>query len=116
MSTDFVVNWGTKRPTGSQIQTVIEDFFNGGESIVTIVREKRWWTVTMPGRTSHPLARISPLLKKSPMEPRDRGLEVYLSSESLSVITRLQDEYVNSLAKGLAEVFVRYWEARKGWE
>jgi hypothetical protein len=42
----------------------------------------------------------------------DRVIEICLSSKSLDILTRQQDEFTNALAEGLANIFARVWKGR----
>jgi hypothetical protein len=72
--------------------------------------------VILPGACKHPLLRVSPLFTERhvPERERLRWLEVWENKDRtcLDVMTRLQDEFTNSLADGLIEVFRRFWQAK----
>lgn len=109
MSLDRIIRWQGRKPTAEEVKTVIEDFFNGQ---ATIAWEKDRYIVVMPGVCKSPLLRISPVYQNATQEViMLRWLEVWEDTERtcLYVMTRRQDEYVNSIAAGLAEVFRRYW-------
>jgi hypothetical protein len=114
MSSDVFVYWnkGKPIPTKDEVERVIVQFF--GETAKAVTWDQDRFFVTLIGTWSHPLrgiADISPGLLGMGEPPYSaRCLEVWPSKGSLDVITRMQDEYTNTCAMGLAKVFARYWE------
>ncbi|MGU7719329.1 hypothetical protein, partial [Escherichia coli] len=65
------------------------------------------------GHCKGPLVRVSETAARHDhSKPHERWIEVWEDKgrTCLYVMTRLQDEYVNSIAAGLIEVFRRFWQ------
>jgi hypothetical protein len=116
MSIDYVVYWKDKKPSKEQIWLVAEDFFGG---IAKVSWDSDRFLVTLPGKVTNPFVRISPWLAeeesaklKAGLARTERFLELYQDDERtyLAVIVRQQDDFVMSLAEGLAMVFCRFWQ------
>ncbi len=115
MSQDVVVHWtnGT-RPTQVEVESVLINFFSGAVESIEWNEEGSRFTVTLPGKGNSPMHGLdekrAAVDKETYGPPFDRRyFEVFLDEEFLSVITRMQDRYTNTLARGLAEVFALHW-------
>jgi len=107
MALDRFVNFKKdRRPTKKQVELVVRNFF--GECGTVEWNEDRW-TVSLPGKPTWVFEGIEDDMM-SRMRNTERWIEVYWGRSNVDVITRLQDEFTNALALGLAEVFARYWE------
>jgi len=94
-----------KKPKKKQIELVVRNFF--GEA-ATIEWDQDRWTVSLPGKPTWTFEGIEPDMIAR-VRNTERWIEVYPTG-TLDIITRRADEYTNTLAQGLAEVFARYWE------
>lgn len=113
MALDRFVYFGSKRkPKKDEIESVLRNFF--GEDAAKIEWSETRWLILLPGKGTFPYEGIvdehGPV-KDHIKERRERWIEVY-PGNPLDVITRMQDEYTNVLAAGLAEVFARFWEGK----
>jgi hypothetical protein len=116
MAADVFVRWKTdKRPTREDVEKVIQDFF--GPVATEIKWDKDRFFITLMGKWSMPLMRVvdnstKRMLTAMAPEPPDDGryMEVWLSKESMDVLTRRQDDFVHACQDGLARVFARRWE------
>lgn len=111
MALDRFVRWRDDRPNLSQVERVLQNFFGGAAEI-------RWGTdrffVTLPGVRTFPFnglgnPREASEAERSAEDPV-RMIEVWMDHNCLDILTRQQDEYTNSLAHGLAQMFARYWQ------
>jgi len=117
MASDRFIHFEAKRPTHEQVGWVIEDYL--GVAAVSIVWHERSsrWVVLLPGTKSVACRRVAPESAwarcADDLSEENRVIEVFFTErgadEQLSVITRLQDEYTDTVADGLATLLARYW-------
>jgi len=107
----FVYFEGERAPTSAEVERILENFFNG---VGQLKLDGARWTVLLPGKPRSALQGVKGALRRS--HPDDeRWLEVYHQQGKepyVDVITRLQDEFVSSLADGLVTVFARFYGGR----
>ena len=112
MASDRFVNWKDKKPTQEEVERVLQDYFH--EAATEIVWKEDRFLVTLVGKNSYPLTRIS---GGAPICIPDEGwegryMEVWLGEDSLDVLTRRQDEFTMRVADGLAALFARFWQGK----
>lgn len=118
VAADNFVYWqGKKKPTHSEVESVIHNFFSGALTSCEWEDNSKRFMVCLPGVANSPFHGISENAKKRDNEshtpPFDkRWIEVIPAHECLDVLTRMQDEYTQVLARGLAAAFARYWGGR----
>ena len=117
MAADIFVNFPKgKGPTPAQVESVVRNFF--GEA-AEVEWDQGRWVVLLKGEGTWVFEGIEPDLMPRLRSGRQRGMEVCCTlnrsrriTTQLDVVTRLQDEYTNVLAMGLAKVFARYWKGK----
>ncbi len=116
MALDRFVHWKTDRhPTREDVGKVCEDFMVGVGAVTWNEKIGRW-IITLPGKCSHPLRRMTDYcgVRIFEGEKHLRWIEVFLHDancdHALDVITRQHDDFTNGLAERLADVFARFWE------
>lgn len=121
MATDRTVSWSLfarRKPTLRDVRRVCEDYVRGTGARVWFEGDRFY--IVLPGTTTHPLRRVA---APPPYEEpeRERWIEVWkgvIPGEGrtiVDVMTRCQDEVTNAVARGLAEVFARYWCSKVEW-
>lgn len=108
MSLDRIVCWQEKKPTKQILGDTLEDYIGEAGKVEWI--DDRWYC-TFPGKPSSPFRRMLPQTQIF-LRNDERWFEVFINSESVDIITRSADEFTNVVAKGFAELLVRFWEAR----
>lgn len=110
---DRVVRWKEQRPTAEQLQLLLEDFFNGAA-------ELRWdqdrWFCALPGKPCEPFKRLrDDVVTRDSQMGMDitRWIEVWLSDESVYVMTRHADRFTNALAEELANLLAWGWKGER---
>ncbi|MBI4434035.1 hypothetical protein HY632_04630 [Candidatus Uhrbacteria bacterium] len=107
MALDRIVHWRDCRPTTDAVQLLLEDFFNGAATIT--LRNDRWFCA-LPGTPKNPFRRAVPDIALPQACYREqRYIEVILDQNSIDIITRDQDPFVDGLAKRLQELFAQGW-------
>lgn len=112
MAQDTFVYWKDRKPKPSELETVLEDYVRGMGKVSWSKETKRFF-VNFEGHVSWPFARLLPEEAKALAQKQEvhmRWFEVYIASDHIDVITRMQDEIVNNIARGFAVLCARYWE------
>ena len=114
MASDRFVNFPKgKGPKKAEVELVVRNFF--GEAAQEIEWSQSSLLVKLPGIGTFAYEGLvdehgtvtDHLTKRG---ERERWIEVYTTRGHLDVITRMQDDYTNVLAGGLAEVLARFWQ------
>jgi hypothetical protein len=112
MALDRFVHWHDlrNRPTRAEVRQVITNYLGGVGQIRWRDDQDRFY-IELPGKPTHPLVGIDPLVKM--YEQPDRWIEVYVSfGEPMDIITRDMDPFTNAIAADLANIFIRQWSGR----
>ena len=107
----FIYFEGERSPTSAEVERILENFFNG---VGEIKLDGARWTVLLPGKPRSALQGVKGARPRT-LPDDERWLEVYHQQGRkpyVDVITRLQDEFVSSLADGLVAVFARFYGGR----
>jgi len=102
-----------KVPPRADVGKVLEDYLGA------LLTRNRWkkdrWMAQLMGSKSWPFRRVEPAAQ-CPWSPHseDRWIEVYVDTNNIDVITRGQDELVNNVARGFAELVARYSRGQLG--
>lgn len=113
MALDRFVYWRDRRPTYDEVVRVVRNTLGYAGTIEEKNGKKGlpWLCVTLPGKPTNALEGIAPNLPLSEeMLPEERWFEVFVHDDCVDVLTRMQDEYTNAIAKSVAETLKRYWE------
>lgn len=115
MALDRIIKWREKKPTRAELRTVFEAFFGGA---ATYKDEKDRLFITLPGKNTFPFRSIVERPYHPCEEHPDRWIEVWYNPSlgGIDIITRQSDEYTNVLARGMADMLVRFYEAEKKYE
>lgn len=106
MARDYTVsNFKSGVPPIEHLNLFLEDLFQG---MGKISQTGSWFTVSLPGKPSNPFQRL--VEKPRPENQDERWIEVWVSSDSVEIMTRLQDTITNIIASGLASTIARFWE------
>lgn len=120
MARDIFVRWKAEVPSKEEIQACLEDYVRGLAEKINWERDR--FFVMLPGQFSFPFDRVGPWSARFQREgyrelkleddgtPRPRWFEVYLHKDCIDVITRMQDEVTNNIAKGFAVLCARGWQ------
>jgi hypothetical protein len=107
MALDRFIDFEKKGPTKKQVESVTRNFFGEGTTELIEWRGKSL-VVKLAGKPSFPFADLEPDMLGA-LQGKERWIEICMVGR-LDVITRMQDEYTNVQAAGLAELFARYWD------
>lgn len=107
MACDRFVCWAEVKPTKNEAESIIKNYLD--EAATEIKWDKDRFFVTLVGKPSFPFKDI--ITSDPSVFSETRWLEVYLAQDNLDVITRMGDEYTNTVADGLANLFVRLYDA-----
>lgn len=113
MAADRFVYWNDQAPSLEDVELVLTNFFGEGGATKIEWKGDRFF-ITLPGRNTFPFNGLSNSRETAETErfaqPFDnRKIEVWVTPDTLDVLTRQQDEYTNCIATGLAQMFARYW-------
>lgn len=121
MGLDRFVLFKDEKPTLEQLKFILEDYL--GDIGATIDYQDSCWFVSFPGKPSFPFKRSHSLSWEGNAE---RWFEVYVGSldqlegeamgPNVDIITRLQDELINNIAEGFANLLQRCYRAKSDEE
>lgn len=109
MGRDRFVYWKDQKPTREEVITVLEDYLGG---VGSIVDDKDRLFANLPGKGTHPLARIKDAKIPEDIHRVERWFEIYIDPEYIDIITRQHDQFTNYVADGFVEVMARWWNGR----
>lgn len=112
MSLDRFIYWREKKPTSVEIANFLTNYMGSAQKDFKYdyTLGQHCWTVGVPGVGCNPLCRLAGTEDASQGE---RWFEVYLTDDSLDVLTRMQDQFTNAIAEGFAEMIARWYEAER---
>lgn len=111
--------WFNNVPSREDVGKVLEDYL--GATMVNNEWGGDRWTALLVGTKSWSLRRVVDLCNETARicaaaraeeAHEERWIEVFIAEESIDVITRRQDEMVNDIADGFAQLIARYWGGR----
>jgi hypothetical protein len=108
MSQSRYITWKKGKPNPKKLLSVIECFLSGVGNVV-YRHDSKDFLICLPGIPKNPLHDLEPREWTEWQLATGRWIEVDIGHDGVDVLTRRQDDYVQSLAAGLAEVFQRYW-------
>lgn len=107
MSSDLFVYWH-RRPARGELRKVLEDYL-GSAAEITWSAGRLFASFSSP--SSYPLRRVS--RHRSLVHRREeRWFEVFEHDNAVDVITREQDDFVQAVAAGFAQVCVHWLGGR----
>jgi hypothetical protein len=113
---DRFVYWRDERPTFDEVVRVVRNTLGYAGSIdlrddeVQSAEELQWITVSLPGKPTHALEGIAPNVSSESLST-ERWFEVVVHGDRcVDVLTRMQDQFTNAVAKSVAETLRRYWD------
>lgn len=107
MSHDISIDFEGKSSSFDELTRFVEAFFNGAAEFES--RETNnchWIIIKLSGRPSHFQYEIAKYPLSELGYPADRWIEFWFYGDSAGITTRMQDDYTNTLAEGLAN-FIR---------
>lgn len=104
MAYDRFVYWQTTKPSRDEIVQALRDFL--GELGKVEVTDRVY--VDLPGKPSNAF--------NASCRDDQRWFEVYITDESIDVITRQQDRITNAIATEFAELCAQYWQGQRDFE
>jgi len=117
MALDRFVRFKSRRPTRAEIALVLINFFSGIAEVAWDEKQDRFY-ITLPGKPSCAFNGLilndvfSEPWSKQYDEQDGRWIELYYDAEQFDVITRQQDEFTNVIARGIADMFARFWNGK----
>ena len=113
MALDRFVRWRLGKPTDVELRMIIEDYVRGVGTLEDKPQKngRPWFFITLPGKPSHPLTRISDVSKRPPPPDKERWFEVFVDDDSVDVMTRQSDEFTGVVADGLGTLLARFYKA-----
>lgn len=113
MASDRFIYWREKRPKSAiEIASLITGYMGAAQTDVSHTESngQHHWIISIPGVGCNPLCSFSGIEDTS---QKERWFEVFLTDESLDVLTRMQDPFTNAIAEGFAEMITRWYEAER---
>lgn len=117
MASDRFVYWTDRRPTVEEVERVLRNTVGyagcvdrkGGERAPA--GEMPWFVVTLAGKPTLALDGIADVAAQVRGDmPTERWFEVVVHGDKcVDVLTRMQDEFTNAIARSVAETLKRYW-------
>lgn len=116
MALDRFVYFNLKKGGCPKLETIrdtLEDYLGGATKSVTVDGQRIF--AVLHGKPSFPFRRIHDMGKYTEASEihEERWIEVYCTQTSIDVITRMTDEYTNTVADGFAELCARFWNGKR---
>ena len=111
MALDRFVYWCDQRPTFDEVVRVVRNTLGyvGSVDLNDYEGDLRNFIVSLPGKPTHALEGIAPDLPPDSLRD-ERWFEVVVHGDRcVDVLTRMQDEFTNAIAKSVAATLKRYW-------
>jgi hypothetical protein len=115
MACDRFVYFRKDVPSRERVQKILENFFGGCGTLSGSSNHPSWWTIVLPGKPTSPFEGLPDGHRHPTFGNETRWIEVILQVEggaSLNVLTRVQDEFTNAIADGLARAFARFYQGK----
>jgi len=102
-----------KVPSKDDVQSVLTHFIGEAGTVEWRKDQSRFYMV-LQGDPSWPFTDMDLGVHNPHGEDkgRSRWIEVYMGKDNIDVMTRMMDEYTNTVADGVAKMIARFWQGQ----